>query len=284
VHPILLDIPALGIHLRAADTSVQLGILLTIALTAVSAQYYEQLDWRRTLRVMAVVAVLVLIGGRIHFLLNYPGAFIGRVHRIFFLWGGAFHIPGGMIALAIGLPWVCRRMGVPAAKLADALVPALGMGIVVARLGCFLEGCCFGAVCKTGWCVVFPYGSQAHEMQWRMGLIPQNDPTSLPVYPLQLYFAAAGLAITLGSLWLLPRKRYDGQVALLALLVFSASSAGLEFLRNDFPPRRYWGPLPQLAWTTLAMTAVSLVALAWAEFRHRRVAAVPRVTSAVGSG
>lgn len=283
MHPILLEIPSLGVRLRAAETAVQVAVLLTIVLTVLSARHFERLEGRRVLRTMAVVAVLVLIGGRLHFLVNHWGVFIGRVREAFFIWRGAFHIPGGMIALAVGLPWVCRRMGVPTGKLADALVPALGLGVLVARLGCLLEGCCFGVVCEGPWCIVFPHGSQAHGMHWRTGLIPQDAPTSLPVHPLQVYFMAAGLAITLASICLLPRKRYDGQVALGALLLFSASSAGLEFLRNDFPPRRYWGPLPQLAWTTLAMTAASGITLGWAEWRWRRLAVAPRLLRGVAA-
>jgi prolipoprotein diacylglyceryltransferase len=91
-----------------------------------------------------------------------------------------------------------------------------------------------------------------------------------PVHPLQLYFAATGVLITVVGIWHHGRKRYDGEPALLALLLFSASSLALEFLRAREGLRVYWGPLPQLAWVTLAMTAGAAVALAVAEERHRR--------------
>jgi prolipoprotein diacylglyceryltransferase len=102
---------------------------------------------------------------------------------------------------------------------------------------------------------------------------------SLAVHPLQLYFVASGLTITAVSLWLGPRKRYDGQVALVALLLFSSVSvAGLEFFRADVQPRVYWGALPQLAWSGLAIATGTLLALAWAEMRRarRRSIADPR--------
>ena len=34
--------------------------------------------------------------------------------------------------------------------------------------------------------------------------------------------------------------------------------------------RIHWGPLPQLEWVALALTAASLLGLAWAEVAHRR--------------
>ena len=84
--------------------------------------------------------------------------------------------------------------------------------------------------------------------------------------------------------WLHPRKRYDGEVALVALVLFSTSAAALEFLRADAQPRVYWGPLPQLMWMALGMSAVSIAALAAAELVHRRRGRLQRSTRAVAAG
>jgi len=283
MHPILLDLPAWGIRLRAAETMVQASVIGVIACTLLFAWALERQSPRRVLPAMLVLAVVVLVGGRIHYVLNHWMAYSGQVLRAFMVWKGQFHIPGGMIALVLATPFVCRRFGIPTGKLADALAPAVGIGIVIARIGCLLQGCCYGDFCEGAWCMTFPAGSQAHELHWRTAHVVQDARASLPVHPLQLYFAAAGALIAAASLLLSRAKRYDGQVALLAMLVFSASSFGLEFLRNDFPPRRYWGSWPQLAWTTGAMTAASVMALAWAEVRHwrsaRRTVAAPLLVS-----
>src|SRR5262249_7293406 len=102
-------------------------------------------------------------------------------------------------------------------------------------------------------------------------------PRTASIHPLQLYFAAAALAIAATALWLRRRKRYDGQVALVGLVLFSASAAALEFFRADQPLRLYWGPLPQLEWTALPMTPAPIAPLAVAEYAHSRrsLAAVP---------
>jgi prolipoprotein diacylglyceryltransferase len=124
-------------------------------------------------------------------------------------------------------------------------------------------------VCTLPWCVSFPAGSPTHAFQAARGLVAPGAVHALAVHPLQLYFATAGLLVVLVGLWLHPRKRYDGQVALVALLLFSASSAALEPFRADIPQRVYWGPLPQLEWIALGMTAAAIAALAIAELAHR---------------
>jgi phosphatidylglycerol:prolipoprotein diacylglycerol transferase len=158
----------------------------------------------------------------------------------------------------------------PLGKLADGLIPTIGIGIAIARLGCFLQGCCFGTVCTLPWCVSFPSSAYVYSFHVQEGLAAQGASHSAPVHALQLYFSAGGLLLTAVALWLLPRKRYDGQVALVALVVYGISAAALEFFRADAFPRAYWGPLPQLEWTALGITAVASVALFLAERSHRR--------------
>ncbi len=56
----------------------------------------------------------------------------------------------------------------------DILAPSAMWGLAFGRIGCFFNGCCFGAICVTGatqqaavpWAVVFPYGSPAHLRHW----------------------------------------------------------------------------------------------------------------------
>jgi prolipoprotein diacylglyceryltransferase len=118
--------------------------------------------------------------------------------------------------------------------------------------------------------VSFPRDTYIYQYHIDLGVLPPDAERTLPIHPLQLYFVGAGLLITLVALWLHPRKRYDGEVALVALVLFSTSTAALEFLRADAQPRVYWGLLPQLTWMALAMSTVSIAVLAAAELVHRR--------------
>ena len=273
MYPILIDAFDHRLVLYAAETGLRLGVLAAIFLGPRWAESLAGVDRRQARRAMIVLALVFLVGARLHFVLNHSGVYVGRWHQALVLWGGGFHLPGGMIALVLAAPTVCRRLGIDVGRFGDGITPSLGVGIAFARLGCFLQSCCFGAICHQPWCMSFPKDSLPQVIHARQELIAATAP-SLPVHPLQLYFLAAGLSITAVAFWLHPRRRYDGQVALVGLFLYSASSAALEFFRADYYPRTYWGPLPQLAWTAFAMTLVSLVALVVAELAHRRRAAV----------
>lgn len=54
-----------------------------------------------------------------------------------------FRNPGGLVLLAIAMPFVCVAFRLPTLSFADAVLPAAGIAIFFFRIGCFLNGCCF---------------------------------------------------------------------------------------------------------------------------------------------
>ncbi len=261
MHPVLIEIPSLDLRIGSANAFVLLAVLFCVAAGPRWAASLEGLDAGPVRRALLVLAVVVLAGARLHFALAHPTFYAGRWPTALLPWSGGFHIGGGIVALALAAPAVTRRLGVPLGRFGDGITPALGVGVVLARIGCFLHGCCFGLPCTGPWCVRFPSASAVFGVQRVRGLLPADAATSLPVHPLQLYFALAGVAVTAGALWLGRRKRRDGQVALVGLLVFAATTAALEPLRGDDGLGVFWGPFSQLEWTALALTTGAAVAL-----------------------
>lgn len=85
-----------------------------------------------------------LAGARLTFMIQY-----GVPLRQFFrIWEGGIVLYGGIIAgiLAFLLfhRWFLKPAGVGLWKLADAAGPPLALGIALGRVGCFLNGCCYG--------------------------------------------------------------------------------------------------------------------------------------------
>lgn len=270
MYPILIDLPALHVHVWSASALIMLAVVFYVVVAPRWAEALVGLERRKARRAVIILAVIALAGARLHVLLAQPQVYAGHPLDALKLWTGRFHVPGGIIALVLAAPLVTRHYGLSLGKFGDGTVPSVGVAVAIARLGCLLAGCCFGTVCDRPWCFSYGPGTAAYAVHGDLGLIVPGAARSMPVHPLQLYFAAAGLLVTLVALWLNPRKSYDGQVALVALLLFSASSAVLESFREPYLPRVYWGPLPQLMWTTLAMTGASLLALVGAGVVHRR--------------
>lgn len=282
MHPYLFQIPGLGVWVISYYVMIALAVAVSFFIGPRWVAALEHLPAAKTRRIMLVLGSLTFLGGHLHYLLNswrYAmwKLWVAGQLDAFLPWSG-FHAGGAIVTLVLTAPFVLRHYGVPIGKFGDALTPTVGIGIAIARLGCFLQGCCYGRPCTWPWCIPFPYDSNARNYHVFLRIIPPDAPTSAPVHPLQLYFAAVGIVITLGAIWLQPRKRYDGQVALVALLVFSTTSWALEYLREDFAMRAFWGPLPQLTWTAIAMSAASFAALAVGElvsWRRTRVTTVP---------
>lgn len=123
---------------------------------------------------------------------------------------------------------------VPLGRLGDAIAPALALGVAVGRIGCYLAGCCWGRVCTLEAVGVrFPAGSFAHHQHAVEGLIAPSASASLPVYPVQL-FEAAAMSVLCVALWrLLRRPRVSGEVFLVFAMAYTLVRFALEPLRGD---------------------------------------------------
>jgi len=230
----------------------------------------EGIETRRARWALLLIAATTLLGGRFHFVLANLQLFAANPGRALRLSSGGLHAPGAILGAVAGTLLVLPLLRIPIARFADGLAPAVGVGIALARLGCFLHGCCYGDVCRLPWGVTLPNDSYIYLRQLEDGMLPNGAARSLPVHPLPLYFAATGLAISAFLVWWRPRRRFVGELALLLLFLFALSSALLEPIRADDPTRVYWGPYPQLLWVSAAMTAAGALALAVAELRARR--------------
>lgn len=277
MHPILLHSEQFSFSLGAYGTLIALAVVTCFRIGPRWGLALEGIEPRTTRRVLCTVAVATFVGAHVHYLVNeWPfvvaRARVGRFDTL--LWTG-IHAGGAIIGLALSLPLALRETHISLAKFADAIAPTVGMGIAIARLGCFLNGCCYGTPCSWPWCLAFPEPSGVWDLHQSLGLVAPGTHYSAPVHPLQLYFSAVGVLIVATAFWLYPRKRYDGQVALVCLVLFSTTSLALENLRGAHALRAYWGTVPQLTWTALAMTVLSVGALLVGEIRHRLPALRP---------
>jgi phosphatidylglycerol:prolipoprotein diacylglycerol transferase len=149
-------------------------------------------------------------------------------------WAGGLTYYGGLLFAAATAVLVLRRDRFPFWKAADMAGFAIPMGLAFGRMGCLLAGCCFGAPTTLPWGLSFPPRSSASEAQMKAHLLESTRMWSLPVHPTQIYEAAASLAISAICLfWLLPRKRYDGQVFAALLALYGVARFFVEMLRRD---------------------------------------------------
>lgn len=133
--------------------------------------------------------------------------------------------------------------------------PALLVVLAIVRLGCFLQGCCYGQLSSTLG-VQFPVGSPAYYDQIQAGLI-QAGAIPLPVMPTQV-FESAFLATL--ALWSIPRAQLgEVEVFLRAVASYSIFRFFIEFVRAD-AERGFYGALSTSQWIAVVVLGLSLLA------------------------
>jgi phosphatidylglycerol:prolipoprotein diacylglycerol transferase len=173
-----------------------------------------------------------VIGARGLYVILHPEMIHGFAD-IFKSWQGGNVFYGCILGgLSGSLLYWCRHP-YPLWKMTDVAAPAVAIGAAVGRIGCYLNGCCDGALCGMPWGVRFPMGSHAWVRQLNAGLISEESALSLAVHPTQFYAAVAALAVLGLLLAYFPWRKRPGEVMALLMIVYSLTRWPIEALRAD---------------------------------------------------
>ena len=134
---------------------------------------------------------------------------------------GAYY--GGFLAAVAISPLLMRALGLPWGKTVDACAPAIALGGVPARLGCFAGGCCWGK--PTGSWIGVRFTEKASELT--------GVPINVPLVPIQLIDACVYLLIFALLLWVRKRRTFTGQVFIAFTIFYSVARFFTEFWRDD---------------------------------------------------
>ncbi len=207
-----------------------LGALVGIA-AALPCLHREGLKAKRALALLFCLAASFVIGARLfNFAIN-PGAYEKSLH-IYSLRLAGLSVYGGIIcSLGAMLVWA-RLAKTNIWPLLDALVLPFGPAFALARVGCYLNGCCAGKVTASFWGVAFPARSGGQTVSGILSLLGKKS-ISVYVYPTQLFEMALALLGLVPVLWLYLRKKLpSGAAFLLYGIWFSAMRLAILPLRS----------------------------------------------------
>ena len=173
-----------------------------------------------------------LLGARLFYVIQYRDGF-RSAWDFFKFWNGGIVYYGGIFG-GVAAFFIYRRFNpFPIRPYLDALAPSIAIGTLFGRLGCFLNGCCFGDVCHTALGVQFPKPTDPWSSQVRNGLIPPTATHSLPLHPTQLYSALDALVLLVLLSAYFPLRRRDGEVIGVLMIAYPITRFLIEYLRND---------------------------------------------------
>jgi phosphatidylglycerol:prolipoprotein diacylglycerol transferase len=233
MQPILFRVPYVGLPVFG------FGLMLTIALFASMAlaewrARREGLDPDQVSYLAIWTLVGGLIGARLFFIIEYWDNF-KSFWEIFEIWNGGIVFYGCIIGGAIAILTFRKLHPFPLRPMVDLIAPTLAVGAAFGRIGCFLNGCCYGDVCSLPWAVTFPKGSSPWNHQANLGQISEAAARSLPVHPTQLYSAIDGFLLLFLLSAYYPLRRRDGEVMALLMVTYPVTRFLIERLRSDEP-------------------------------------------------
>ena len=182
-----------------------------------------------------------LIGARLYYISFFnPRSFIEEPLSIFRIWQGGLAIHGGILGGIVACILFAKQRGISFWKLADLVAPSLILGQAIGRIGCFLNGCCYGVPTESIFGVKFPQ-------------------IAVAVHPTQLYELTLDL-IGFFVLWGMRQKiKFDGGLFLLYLMIYNSIRIAVSSLRGD--SLYIWGTDIRIAQVISAVIFIIALAL-----------------------
>ena len=168
----------LGLPIRGYGVMLMLATISGVSLAAYRA-WQVGIDPEVIYSLAFVMFLAGILGARLFYVIEYwqeefspghTGNWTQTVKAIFNMPKGGLVVYGSVI---FGVPagfWFCRRRGLPVLAIGDIIAPSMVLGQALGRVGCFLNGCCFGGVCLThDYALTFPADSPPYVHQERYG-------------------------------------------------------------------------------------------------------------------
>ncbi|MCX5751607.1 MAG: prolipoprotein diacylglyceryl transferase [Candidatus Saganbacteria bacterium] len=236
MHPILFQYGFISIH--SYGVMAALGFLVGICLVLWLA-YKANVDINKILDLAIVVMVSAIIGARLFYVIGFWPAYAARPWEIFMVWQGGLVFYGGLIVAALSTMIFLRVNKMPFWKVLDFITFATVIGMIFGRIGCFLNGCCYGIETKVPWAVQFPE------------LLGKRHPTQI--------YESIDLLIILGILFIIYRLvKKDGIVFAFGLMLYAIHRFLVEFLREN--PYYFFG-LSAAQWISILLFVVGWMVL-----------------------
>lgn len=248
MHPILFEVGGFPVYTYGLLLAAAYLLGLQYALVRARAR---GLDPNRIMDLGIWIIISALVGAKLLLVVVDFDTFRRNPSEIFTLVrsGGVFY--GGLIAAVLVALWYLRRHRMPTWTVTDVFAPAIALGHVIGRMGCFFAGCCYGRPTDLPWGITFTSVHAADNV---------GTPLNIALHPTQIYEAGAELIIL--AVLLLTERRgrpFPGRTFWGFMLLYGISRFVIEFYRDD--PRGMVGMFSTSQFVSILIVPLAIVML-----------------------
>jgi phosphatidylglycerol:prolipoprotein diacylglycerol transferase len=167
MHPELFEIPFIHATVKSYGLMIVIGILATIFVIRKLSDRIGQASVNKDYITNGALYALIagVIGSRIFYIVHHYNQFRGDFISVFSIWKGGLELLGGVV-LAISVIFAYLLvLKLPVRRYLDILAIGIVLTLACGRIGCLMNGCCYGKPTDAAWGVRFPYGSLSYWSQ-----------------------------------------------------------------------------------------------------------------------
>lgn len=232
MHPVLFEVGGVSVHSYGALGAI--GFLAVCAIALVRGRKLG-IEPENIADLIFFTALLSLAGSRLLFVWQNPEVVETWFDVVNYRKGGLVFYGALLVGIPVGTGFMWWKK-LPFLATWDIFATAMPLGHGLARVGCFLAGCCWGLESAVPWAVTFE-----HELA--------PAPHGVALHPVQLYEATALFVVAAILNLAYARRRFDGQILGAYLLAYAAVRTVTELYRGD-ATRGFF--LPELLGETLS--------------------------------
>ncbi len=218
MHPVLFNLWKYPVYSWGLSLAVA---FVVAAVYAAMAGKKRGIDPDNVIDVALFVCIASIVGARLLYVVLNIRSYIDYPISVFYMRDGGLSYFGGLGAgIGVGVLY-CRRQKISIGKMADLAGPAVSIGYAIARIGCLLNGCCYG---------------RASEVPWALAA----GPGGMLRHPTQIYASISSVIIFFLLRAAEPKKKFEGQILWLYAGLYSVARFVVEFWRVG--TRDYFAP------------------------------------------
>lgn len=246
MHPILFQIGPLKIY--SYGVCLASGFIIAALLARAEARR-QNVSPEKILDIALSALLAGILGARAFYVAQNLSYYASFPAEILMLHKGGLSFYGGFISAVFWVIIALKRAGLPLFKTLDIYAPYIALAQAIGRIGCFLNGCCYGKETTCRWAVSIPADT-------------------LSRHPVQLYESLSLLLIFLFLRILQEKRRFSNKSANIFLfycILYSILRFSLEFLRADNAP--VIGSLTIHHFISAGIFTISILPLLWQRAR-----------------